>query len=164
WGGVRHQGHLASVLDRGGDVALVLRAVARHTACADLAAFGHEPPQRRGVLVVDVLDPVLAEDADLGRLLLLPALLVLLPLGGSPLRLRWHPAVSPRLPWERRPWRASSRSNLPSGPDARSSRSPNAGSDRAHRPRSPPPCACRPPGSPRNASAAGRSRRRACLG
>src|SRR4029450_12768923 len=134
WGGVRQQGHLASVLDRGGDVALVLRAVARHTARADLAAFGHEPPQRRGVLVVDVLDPVLAEDAHVALLLLLPALVVLLPLGGSPLRLRWHPAVSPRLPWERRPWRASSRSNLPTDPCARPSRPPHGGCGAARGP------------------------------
>src|SRR4029450_9540600 len=76
---------------------------------------------------------VLAEDADLALLLLLPALVVLLPLGGSLLRLRWHPAVSPRLPWERRPWRAASRSNPPRHPAPPPSRSPHPSPRRALR-------------------------------
>ena len=43
-----------AVLDRVGDVALVLRAVAGDPAGPDLAAVGDELPQQAGVLVVDV--------------------------------------------------------------------------------------------------------------
>src|SRR3954463_15658045 len=63
--GVGQQRHLAAVLHRDGDVALVLRAVARHPACADLAAVRDELAQQRRVLVVDVGRLLLAEDADL---------------------------------------------------------------------------------------------------
>src|SRR5436189_243449 len=64
--GVRQQRHLASVLHRDGDVALVLAAVAGHPAGPDLAAVGDVLPQQRGVLVVDVLRVLaLAEHADL---------------------------------------------------------------------------------------------------
>src|SRR3954470_19678534 len=62
---VGQQGHLAGVLDRDGDVALVLDAVAGHPAGTDLAAVGDELPQQRRVLVVDVGRLVLAELADL---------------------------------------------------------------------------------------------------
>ena len=54
-GRVGQQRHLAGVLDRRGDVALVLRAVAGHPTSADLAAVGDELPQQRGVLVVDTV-------------------------------------------------------------------------------------------------------------
>src|SRR3954469_11778739 len=63
--GVGQQRHLAGVLDRGGDVTLVLGAVARHPASADLAAVGDELAQQRGVLVVDVGEFLLAEQANL---------------------------------------------------------------------------------------------------
>src|SRR3954454_25274202 len=63
--GVGQQRHLAAVLHRDGDVALVLRTVARHPTCADLAAVGDELAQQRRVLVVDVGRLLLAEDADL---------------------------------------------------------------------------------------------------
>src|SRR4029450_2564230 len=54
--GVRQQRHLAGVLDRGGDEALLLDGHPGHPARADLAAVGDELAQQRGVLVVDVLD------------------------------------------------------------------------------------------------------------
>src|SRR5918911_2026798 len=60
-GRVRQERHLAGVLDRTGDLALLLGAHARHPPSADLAAVGDELAQQRGVLVVDVGDPVLVE-------------------------------------------------------------------------------------------------------
>src|SRR5260221_13857399 len=63
--GVGQQRHLAGVLDRGSDVALVLAAVAGHPTSADLAAVGDELAQQAGVLVVHVVDLLFAEDADL---------------------------------------------------------------------------------------------------
>src|SRR6185436_15245353 len=63
--GVRQQRHLAGVLDRRGDVPLVLGAVAGHPTGTDLAAVGDELPQQTGVLVVDVGDLLLAENANL---------------------------------------------------------------------------------------------------
>src|SRR5215472_2471757 len=62
---VGQQRHLARVLDRLGDVALVLRAVAGHPPRTDLAAVGNELPQQPGVLVVHPADLLLAEQADL---------------------------------------------------------------------------------------------------
>src|SRR6266511_3327971 len=72
---VREQCHLARVLHGGRHVALVLRAVPRDPARSDLAPLRHELAQHAHVLVVDVVDLVLAEHADLRLLLLLPALL-----------------------------------------------------------------------------------------
>src|SRR3954447_18464903 len=63
--GVGQQRHLAAVLHRDGNVTLVLRAVARHPTCADLAAVGDELAQQRRVLVVDGGRLLLAEDTDL---------------------------------------------------------------------------------------------------
>src|SRR3954471_17163524 len=83
---VGQQLHLAAVLDGDRDVALVLRAVARHAPGADLAAVGDELAQQTDVLVVDVVDALLAEDADLTLLLLLPGLVVLLFARRPPLR------------------------------------------------------------------------------
>src|SRR3954469_11175365 len=54
--GVGQQRHLAGVLDRLGDLALLLGADAGHPAGPDLAAVGDELPQQVGVLVVDVVD------------------------------------------------------------------------------------------------------------
>src|SRR3954451_16786490 len=62
---VGQQRHLAAVLDRRRDVALVLRAVAGDSTGADLAAVGDELPQQVGVLVVDVRVLLLAEGAHL---------------------------------------------------------------------------------------------------
>src|SRR5688572_30582941 len=62
---VRQQGHLASVLDRGGHVTLVLRAVAGDSAGADLAPVAHELPEQVHVLVVDVVLLVRTELAEL---------------------------------------------------------------------------------------------------
>src|SRR5215211_6349434 len=62
---VGQQRHLPAVLHRGGDIALVLAAVAGHPAGPDLAAIGDELPQQRRVLVVDVCGLVLAERANL---------------------------------------------------------------------------------------------------
>src|SRR5581483_3617641 len=63
--GVGQQRHLTAVLDSRGDVTLVLGAVAGDPAGTDLAAVGDELPQQVRVLVVDVADLVLAEDANL---------------------------------------------------------------------------------------------------
>src|SRR5215217_5439079 len=52
---VREQGHLPGVLDGGGDVALMLGAVAGDPAGADLAPVAHELAQQVDVLVVDVV-------------------------------------------------------------------------------------------------------------
>src|SRR5882757_915639 len=54
--GVGQQGHLASILDGLGDLALLLRADAGHPPGADLAPVGDELAQQGGVLVIDVLD------------------------------------------------------------------------------------------------------------
>src|SRR6202034_907138 len=62
---VGQQRHLTRVLDRGGDVALVLRAVAGNPPGPDLAAVGDELPQQPRVLVVHVSDLFLAEQANL---------------------------------------------------------------------------------------------------
>src|SRR3954451_21030412 len=64
-GRVREQGHLAGVLDRDGDVPLVLDAVAGHPTRADLAAVGDELPEQGGVLVVGTGRLLLAELPDL---------------------------------------------------------------------------------------------------
>src|SRR3954452_16264756 len=64
-GRVRQQGHLAGVLDRDGDVTLVLDAVAGHPPRADLAAVGDELAEQDGVLVVDTARLLLAELANL---------------------------------------------------------------------------------------------------
>src|SRR6185369_9124508 len=62
---VGQEGDLAGVLDRDGDVALVLHAVACHPTSADLAAVGDELAEKRRVLVVDVGHLLLAELANL---------------------------------------------------------------------------------------------------
>src|SRR3954452_21521116 len=62
---VGQQRHLAAVLDRDRDVALVLRAVARHPPRADLAAVGDELAQQVGVLVVHGAGLLFAEGAHL---------------------------------------------------------------------------------------------------
>src|SRR6202042_3977341 len=62
---VGQQRHLARVLDRRGDVALMLRAVAGNPPGTDLAAVGDELPQQPGVLVVHAGDLLLAEQANL---------------------------------------------------------------------------------------------------
>src|SRR6478672_12823649 len=54
--GVGEQGHLAGVLDRLGELALLLRGDAGDPAGTDLAAVRHELAQQVGVLVVDVVD------------------------------------------------------------------------------------------------------------
>src|SRR4051794_17434861 len=59
--GVRQERHLAGVLDRTGDLALLLGTDPGHPPSADLAAVGDELAQQRGVLVIDVGDPVLVE-------------------------------------------------------------------------------------------------------
>src|SRR3954447_7944539 len=64
-GRVGQQCHLAGVLDRDGDVPLVLDAVAGHPTRTDLAAVGDELPEQGGVLVVGTGRLLLAELADL---------------------------------------------------------------------------------------------------
>src|SRR3954464_12658914 len=54
--GVGQQRHLTGVLDRLGDLTLLLGAPAGHPPGADLAAVGDELAQQGGVLVVDRLD------------------------------------------------------------------------------------------------------------
>src|SRR5690606_29149746 len=75
------QCHLARVLDGPGHLALLLGVVARDSTGPDLGPVGLEPPKQVDVLVVDVLDPLLGEQA---HLLLAAAgvVLVLAPLGG----------------------------------------------------------------------------------
>ena len=60
--GVRHQRHLAGVLDGGGDVALLLGVVAADPPGPDLGPIRQEALQQVDVLVVDVVDPLLDED------------------------------------------------------------------------------------------------------
>src|SRR5438067_2068050 len=62
---VGEQRHLTRVLDRGRDVALVLRAVAGDPPGPDLVPVGDELAQQRRVLVIDVGDLLLAEQAHL---------------------------------------------------------------------------------------------------
>src|SRR3990170_2258608 len=85
---VRQQGELAGILHGGGDVALMLDAVAGHAPRPDLAAIRDELAQHDHVLVVDPVHLVLAELAVLALPALLPGLLVL---------------VAPRLPGRLRP-------------------------------------------------------------
>src|SRR4029450_8242650 len=63
--GIGEQGHLPGVLDGGGDVALVLGAVAGDPAGAGLAPGTHELAQQVDVLVVDVVLLLRAELAEL---------------------------------------------------------------------------------------------------
>src|SRR4051812_8985631 len=65
--GVGQQRHLTGVLDRDGDLALLLDGDTGHPAGADLAAVRDELAQQRGVLVVDIVD---ARDLERVRLLL----------------------------------------------------------------------------------------------
>src|SRR5438309_2187250 len=154
----RQERHLSRVLDRRGHVALVLRAVAGDAARTDLAPVGHELLQQPHVLEVDIVDLVLAEDADLALLLLLPALVVLLLADSFPAAaaaLSRHPGVSPLLHRRPRP-RAPSPSRprrRRSGPASPPWPWPTGATGRSRRPRSRPRSACRPPGSPRNAAA-----------
>src|SRR3954453_14546208 len=73
---VRKQRDLTRALDRQGDLVLVATAGAGDPARADLAALGDEPAKRADVLVVDVLDLVLAEQAGLAAAAAGAALLV----------------------------------------------------------------------------------------
>src|SRR5215217_5426198 len=85
---VREQGHLPGVLDGGGDVALVLGAVAGDPTGADLAPVAHELAEQVDVLVVDVVLLLRAELAELAlRLALERALghVWVLPFGVRPL-------------------------------------------------------------------------------
>src|SRR5438309_10398910 len=82
---VREKTHLARVLHGQGDVPLVTLAGAGYPSRPDLSTVGHETPQQRRVLVVDVADLFLAEVADLrtalaGELLLAVAALAVAPL------------------------------------------------------------------------------------
>ena len=56
---------MARALDRDRQLALMLGAVAGHAAGQDLAALGHEATQAGEVLVIDVLNLIYAELADL---------------------------------------------------------------------------------------------------
>src|SRR2546421_8029607 len=58
---VRQERHLAGVLDRTGDLALLLGTDPGDPAGPDLATVGDELAQQRGVLVIDVGDPLLVE-------------------------------------------------------------------------------------------------------
>src|SRR5207244_13040814 len=64
-GYVRQQGHRARALDGVGELALVARAAAGDPARDDLAALGDQAAQAAHVLVVDEVDLVSAELADL---------------------------------------------------------------------------------------------------
>src|SRR5262249_19523421 len=152
--------HLAGVLDRRRDVALMLDAVARDPAGPDLAPVGHELPEAPHVLVVDVGHLVLAEHTELLLLLLLPGLVVLLlALPRSLLLCSRHPVASPLAVRPRRRSRCpTSRTLHRNGPAARASRSPTASWVRPRRLRSRP-CSCaRPRPSPTSSCEAGRPR------
>src|ERR1041384_7914857 len=60
-GRVRQERHLAGVLDRAGDLPLLLGGHTGDPTGTDLAPVRDELPQQRGVLVIDVGDPVLVE-------------------------------------------------------------------------------------------------------
>ena len=77
--GVGQQRHLAGVLDRPGDLGLLLRAVAGDAAGPDLGPVGHEPAEQVHVLPVDVLDALGEQEAHL----LLGAASVVLVLGAD---------------------------------------------------------------------------------
>src|SRR5438552_18506396 len=62
---VRNERNLTRAFDRNLQLPLVHRAGARDAPRQDLAAFGHERSQQLHVLVVDVVDLVRAELADL---------------------------------------------------------------------------------------------------
>ena len=62
---IGQQSHLAGVLDGTGHSALLLGIVARDTASADLPPVGHETPKQLHILVIDVLHPLVGENADL---------------------------------------------------------------------------------------------------
>src|SRR5207302_849177 len=62
-GDVREQRHLACPLDRGRDLHLVAPAGPGDAAAADLALLGDVAPQLVDVLVVDLRDLLLAEEA-----------------------------------------------------------------------------------------------------
>src|SRR5882724_12186980 len=62
---VRNQCNLPRALDGGLELALVHRARARDAPRENLAALGHERPDQLDVLVVDVVNLVRAELADL---------------------------------------------------------------------------------------------------
>src|ERR1022692_1567403 len=85
-GDVRQQGHLAGPLHRLGDLHLVTPARAGDAAAADLPLLGDVPAQPVDVLVVDVRDLVLAEEA------IAPLDLACRPAGTLPLlcSLSWH--------------------------------------------------------------------------
>src|SRR4051812_37302439 len=98
-GDVRNQRDLARALDRGLQLALVHRAGAGDAARQDLAALRHERPDQLHVLVVDVVDLVRAELADLAApeqraalaLRLVAGLLVLaLAAAGRSFLSKWH--------------------------------------------------------------------------
>src|SRR5688572_2821113 len=64
-GHVRQQGHRAGALDRVREIALVARAAAGDAARNDLAALGDQAAEPAHVLVIDEIDLVRAELADL---------------------------------------------------------------------------------------------------
>ena len=64
----RHEGqqsHMTGALDRGGQLTLMLGAGAGSTAGQDLATLGHQATQLSSVLVIDIIDLVDAETANL---------------------------------------------------------------------------------------------------
>src|SRR5688572_32022340 len=84
--GVRQQRHLAGVLDRAGNLTLLLGAHPGDPAGTDLAPVGDELPQQGGVFVINVGDALfvervhlllrLAKDRSLGHFVLLERWLV----------------------------------------------------------------------------------------
>jgi hypothetical protein len=64
-GGVRRQGHGPRAPDGPGELTLMPGAAPRDAAGRDLAALGHEVPEPTHVLVVDQIDLVDTELADL---------------------------------------------------------------------------------------------------
>src|SRR4051812_24898239 len=108
---VRDQRQLPCPHDGGAQLALMQRAGARDAAWQDLGALGNERHQQLDVLVVDVVDLVRAELADLATAEHRPALLAILALRGrtaaaTPGRFTWRHYSS--LPMSKRSSRSSS--------------------------------------------------------
>ena len=64
-GNVGKKCHLASSLDSYGELSLVKSAVAGNTSGEDLRSLGNELSELSGILVVDIVHFILAEDANL---------------------------------------------------------------------------------------------------
>src|SRR3974390_2519504 len=94
---VRQQGHIARALDRRRQLALVMRARARDPGRDDLAVLTDEVLQQIDILVVDPLDLLRGEAAELAALeQLLRALLIALAVAALAFTLAFESASTSR--------------------------------------------------------------------